>query len=210
MHGGSGMRPPTARSEPDMGAHGETSWRLGGPPPPPPRATTQQRPPQQQQQGHRPRSAGHPETGRHPEPQPAGRPRSQASTAGQDGAPAQHSAGRAPPEAARNGGLVNVNGARYRVSSQSAPSSPLRRGSSAAAGPHQAHLATGLGYQAVPLARVSAELRGAAPAGGPALPMPTAVAVHLAMGEHAGFSGSSPTGGVRPYISVRVSHRDDL
>ena len=209
MHGTSGMRQPTARSEPDMGAHGETSWRLGGPPPPPPRATQQQRPPQQQQQAHRPRSAGHPEMGRQSEPQPAGRSRSQSSATGQDGASAQQSAGRAPQEAARNGGLVHMNGPRYRVSSQSAPSSPLRRGSSAASGPQQPQPAPGLGYQAVPLARVSAEARGASPDGSPALPLPTAATVHLATGGDAGFTGSSLTG-VGPKTFVLVTHHDYL
>ena len=201
MHTASGRRPPTARSEPDMGAHQETSWRQAGPPPPPPRASQQQqqqqRPPQQQQQ--RPRSAGQHETGRQPEPKAVGWSRSQSIPIGQGTAPARQPTGRAAAEGARNGGVAHLNGTRYRSSSQSAPSSPLRKGSSVASGPLLPHLATGMGYQAVPLARPPADARGVMAAGGPLLPMPAAVVVPLTFGDH----GRSPTAsaGVCPCLN---------
>ena len=92
-----------------------------------------------------------------------------------------------------------MNGTRYRSSSQSAPSSPLRKGSSVASGPLLPHLATGMGYQAVPLARPPADARGVMAAGGPLLPMPAAVVVPLTFGDH----GRSPTAsaGVCPCLN---------
>lgn len=198
MHTASGRRPPTARSEPDMGAHQETSWRQGGPPPPPPRASQQQqRPPQQQ--GQRPRSAGQHETVRQPEPKAVGWSRSQSIPIGQGTAPARQPTGRAPAEGARNGGMAHMNGTRYRSSSQSAPSSPLRKGSSAASGPLLPNLATGLGYQAVPLARPPADAQGVMAAGGPLLPMPAAVVVPLALGDHG--RSSTASAGVCPRLN---------